>query len=224
MAKKGGDQRNILNDYQEIIEAQKAAQNEMSRSFSSFYEGLKKEQQIRKNILSLEKEVNNIQKIISDREFNGIKLSREELKLLEERKNTYKQIVTESKYLVNNLDKQKALMQSIKNESSQLLKNASAYSNKMGVSLIGYLDQQDGKIKSLNLQLGVTNDLSNSYGLSLLKSAEYTAQLGVSSEDLLDIQRAYVNETGKLSSLKQQELGWLRILLGVSLVNLMHLA
>lgn len=203
MAKKTSNS-DAMNDAMALIEAKKALENEMSRSFSGLYEGLKKEKKIRTDILSLEKEINNIQKIISDREYNGIKLSQEELKLLQNRKGTYQSMVNDSKNLVNNLDKQKILMSNIKNSSADLVKNSADYSFNMGKTIIGFMDQQDGLIKKLNLELGISNVLSKSYGLALLKSAEYTERLGVSAADLVTIQREYVNETGRLSNLNEQ--------------------
>ncbi len=196
----------ILNEQMLLLEAQKAYEAEMSRSFTSLLKGLNEERKIRKEILSIEKEVSNIEKILKERQFNGVKLSGEEVKLLEERKKQYKDIASRSKLIVDSLDKQKTAQAAILNSTKNMLNQTVDYSKILSKDILKNLDVQDGLLKQMNLQLGISNQLSGQFSKNIIMAAEDVAKLGINTNDLIKIQTNYTDITGRLSPLSKQNL------------------
>lgn len=196
----------LLNEQMLLLEAQRAYESEMSRSFTSLLKGLGEERKIRKEILSIEREISNIEKILKENKFKGVALDQEDKKLLEEKKKQYQDIATRSKTIVDGLNKQKAASDAIWNSGKKQLSNAYEYSKVLSKDILKHLDSQDGLMKQMNLEFGVTNQLSSQFSKNIIMAAEDVARLGISTSDLVKIQNTYVDITGKLSPLSKQNL------------------
>ena len=196
----------LLNEQMLLLEAQRAYESEMSRSFTSLLKGLGEERKIRKEILSIEREISNIEKILKENKFKGVALDQEDKKLLKEKKKQYQDIATRSKAIVDGLNKQKVAQEAILNSGKQQLNNAYEYSKVLSKDILKHLDSQDGLMKQMNLQFGVSNQLSGQFSKNIIMAAEDVARLGISTSDLVKIQNTYVDITGKLSPLSKQNL------------------
>lgn len=186
-------------DLDEVRESQKAFQEEMSRSLSSFLGNLNKETKIRKDILNLEKELLKVTKNIEKVESGELKLTKEQLEILKKKKDEYATIVNKSRLMVSSLEKSKSLYKAIGNEVKDI-------SNSFSKGLLTYLNEADKTLKDVQLNLGIFGKIGDQFIDSINKASEYSANLGVTNKDLATFQKEYANQLGVIAILNENQL------------------
>jgi len=186
-------------DLDDIREAQKEFQEEMSRSLSSFLGNLSKEAKIRKDVLNLEKELLKVVKNIEQVEKGEIKLTKEQLEILKKKRDEYATIVSKSRLMVSNLEKTKALYKAIGNEVKGI-------SDSFSKGLLTYLNEADKTLKDVQQNLGIFGAIGDQFIDSINKASEYSANLGVTNKDLATFQKDYANQMGVTAILTEEQL------------------
>lgn len=186
-------------DLDDIREAQKEFQEEMSRSLSSFLGNLNKEAKIRKDVLNLEKELLKVVKNIEQVENGEIKLTKEQLELLKKKRDEYATIVSKSRLMVSSLEKSKALYKAIGNEVKGI---ADSFSK----GLLTYLNEADKTLKDVQQNLGIFGAIGDQFIDSINKASVYSASLGVTNKDLATFQKDYANQMGVTAILTEDQL------------------
>ncbi len=205
MAKKS-NANELLDEQMALLEAQKAYESEMSRSFTSLLKGLNDEKKIRKEILSIEKEVLKSEKLIREESRQLKTLTSDELIMLKDKTKVHRMFIDQNKKVLDGLNKQKVAYEAIKNSSKSLLGDAMEYSKVLSKDILKELDKQDGLLRKMNLSLGVTNQMSGQFSKNIIMASEDVAKLGIATKDLIAIQNSYVDITGRLSPLSKQNL------------------
>lgn len=201
----------IKEDLEEVLEAKRAFENEMSRSFGNFWEGLEKQKEIQKEINKLKSEYNRfslreaeISKDLASTDKEIVALAEKKLSLLAIEKAQTEDMIVRSEALLKSLDKRKTAEQLIKNKVDETKKSLKEMSLVWAKDIWAMVNEVDGAMKKLNLTHGITNDYSKTYGVSLANIAAKTAQIGVSGTDLVSIQNEYISQTGRLSQLNEK--------------------
>lgn len=174
-------------------------EKDMAQSFSAYYQGLKKEKLIRKDILEYIKKIKENEDKIKSGKLDG-----KEKKVLRELNLQYQDMLNKSQTLVNNINKSAAASQLLSNKWKETRTLIGDTGKSFLKDVFSVIDATDGLIKKQNLKLGITNDLTNTYGTSLNNVATLLANIGLRTEDLVNIQGTFVNTTGRLTQLNQQ--------------------
>ncbi len=172
-------------------------EKESSKSFASVLTFGKNYNKILSNIKSLKKDIKIYDEAIQKMEFDGKKLSAEELNLLTKKKGEYEKIVKNAELTTKSLSKTKIVLQGLTNEAGNFANNLNVYE---------FLQNADKSIRNLNTSLGASGQLADNYRKNIEEAAGSAAKLGASIQDLANAQSAFADTTGKLAPLTEQSL------------------
>lgn len=172
-------------------------ENESSKSISNAIRLGKSYLKTLQNKKALEKEILSYENLINSGKSNGQKLTQGEISLLKSKTEEYKRTLALTNENLKALNKTKVVLGALTNEAANFGNNLNVYD---------FLISSDSAIKSLNLNLGISGQLAATTRSNIQGISFEVATLGISIENLTQIQSAYSEETGKIVPLSQSAL------------------
>lgn len=192
-----GDLNAQYNARKALLEDINNLQEQSSRSISDALKFSKNYIKMLSQRKSLEKDLVNMENLINSGKQDGNKLSQGELSLLKSKSEEYKKTLALTNENLKSLNKTKIVLGALTNEAANFGNNLNVYD---------FLMSSDSAIKSLNLNLGISGQLAATTRNNIQGISFEVATLGISIENLTQIQSAYSEETGKIVPLSQSAL------------------